>query len=364
MIPICILDASVASAAGRGMAAFAAGMRGAPLPPPAPMPAGLCSFGHVPPRPARWLSGFDAAAQLGHKGVANLDRTTQLSIMLCRDLLGGLPLDMSEGREAVGIVLGTCGGSLKSIADFIRSTYAAPAPHLVSPMQFPNTVMNCAAAQCAIWNGLRGLNSTVCAGDLSGFAALQYAMRMLRLDHARLLFAGAVEEYCEFAAFAHESLTPDQESLQTEGGAMFALSKTPGEAAIGMVLGIRLGLLPAGQDGAGMASAIGRLLRDTGVAPQDIGWWSTASAGDPGATEAAAVERALGEAPQVLPRVADRFGHAGGASVALQLAACLALAPEGIGLVTGADAQGQFGCALLRCGQPIAPQPFKPGRQA
>jgi hypothetical protein len=46
--------------------------------------------------------------------------------------------------------------------------------------------------------------------------------------------------------------------------------------------------------------------------------------------------------------VAERFGHAGGASVALQVAACLALAPAGIGLVTASDAGGQFGCALLR----------------
>jgi 3-oxoacyl-[acyl-carrier-protein] synthase III len=135
---------------------------------------------------------------------------------------------------------------------------------------------------------------------------------------------------------------------------MFALSKTPGDTAIGTVLGVRLGLLPAGQDDAGMANTIGRLLRDTGVAPGDIGWWSTASASEPCATEITAVERALGEVPSILPSVADRFGHAGGASVSLQLAACLALAPEGIGLLTGADAEGQFGCALLRCGQPMA----------
>jgi 3-oxoacyl-[acyl-carrier-protein] synthase II len=294
-------------------------------------------------RPARWLTDFDAATHLGAKGVTHLDRTTQLSILLCRDLLGGLPAT----PETSGIVLGTCGGGLKSIADFIRSTYAGPAPHLVSPMQFPNTVMNCAAAQCAIWTGLRGVNSTVCAGDLSGFAALQYAMRMLRLDHARLMLAGAVEEYCEFTAFAHDRLSPDPDAMQAEGGAMFALSATPCDSAIATLLGVRLGLLPAGADVPGMAGGIGRLLRDTDVAPAHIAWWSTASAGLPGDTEAEAVEHALGDVLR-LPCVADRFGHAGGASVALQIAACLALAPDGIGLVTASDASGQFGCALLR----------------
>jgi 3-oxoacyl-[acyl-carrier-protein] synthase II len=309
----------------------------------------LCAGGHLPPRPARWLTDFDAGAHLGSKGVANLDRTTQLSIMLCRDLLRDLPADMVEGRERVGVVLGTCGGSLKSIADFIRSTYAGSAPHMVSPMQFPNTVMNCAAAQCAIWNGLRGVNSTVCAGDLSGFAAMQYAMRMLRLDHARLLLAGAVEEYCEFAAFAHETLTPDPAVLQAEGGAMFALSAAPGQAAIGELLGVRLGLLPQGQPVPGMTAAIGRLLREAGVAPQDVAWWSPALAGAPGDVEAEAAEAALRQPSLVtLPCIAERFGHAGGASAALQLAACLGVAPEGIGLVTGSDSAGQFGCALLR----------------
>jgi 3-oxoacyl-[acyl-carrier-protein] synthase II len=348
MMPVAILAAGVASVAGLGMDKFAAGLRGAALPAPAPMPARLTAFGHVPARPARWLTDFDATEHLGTKGVANLDRTTQLSVILCRDLLADLPGLVPEHRAQAGVVLGTCGGGLKSIADFIRSTYAGPAPHLVSPMQFPNTVMNCAAAQCAIWNGLRGLNSTVCAGDLSGLAALQYAARMLRLDHARLLLAGAVEEYCEFAAFAHESLTPDPAALQAEGGAMFALSATPSETDIGSLLGVRLGLLQEGPAVPGMAGAIGRLLRDAGVAPEDIGWWSTASSGAPGSTEAEAVERVLGQAPPALPCVAERFGHAGGASVALQLAACLALAPGGIGLVTASDASGQFGCALLQ----------------
>jgi 3-oxoacyl-[acyl-carrier-protein] synthase II len=351
MSPVAILAAGVASVAGRGMDGFAAGVRGAPLPPPAPMHARLCAGGTLPERPARWLSDFDASAELGPRCVANQDRTTQFSVILCRDLLADLQALVPEDRAHTGVVLGTCGGGLKSIADFIRSTYAGPAPHLVSPMQFPNTVMNCAASQCAIWNGLRGLNSTVCAGDLSGFAALQYAARMLRLDHARLLLAGAVEEYCEFAAFAHESLMPDPAALLAEGGAMFALSTTPSETDIGSLLGVRLGLLPEGPAVPGMAAAIGRLLRDAGVAPEDIGWWSTASPGRLGGTEADAVEHALGEVPPALPCVAARFGHAGGASVALQLAACLALAPEGIGLVTGADASGQFGCALLQCRQ-------------
>jgi 3-oxoacyl-[acyl-carrier-protein] synthase II len=349
MSPIFILDAGVASVAGLGMAPFAACVRGAALPAPAPMRANLCAGGHLPPRDARWLTDFDAGAHLGTKGVANLDRTTQLSIMLCRDLLSALPADMVEGRETVGVVLGTCGGSFKSIADFIRSTYAGSAPHMVSPMQFPNTVMNSAAAQCAIWNGLRGLNSTVCAGDLSGFAAVQYAMRMLRLDHARLLLAGAVEEYCEFAAFAHETLTQDPAVLQAEGGAMFALCAAPGDCAIGALLGVRLGLLPEGEAVPGMIASIVHLLRRTGLTAQDIAWWSPASAGAAGDAEAEAVEAALQRASLVtLPCIAERFGHAGGASVALQLAACLTMAPEGIGLVTGSDAAGQFGCALLR----------------
>jgi len=348
MTPIAILDVGVASAAGIGLAPFAACLRGAALPAPARMEASLSAFGHLPTRAAHWLSGFDAGAHLGRKGVANLDRTTQLAILLCRDLLGTLPAHLSEGRESTGVVLGTSGGSFKSIADFIRSTYAGPAPHMVSPMQFPNTVMNSAAAQCAIWNGLRGLNSTVCAGDLSGFAALQYAMRMLRLDHARLLLAGAVQEYCEFGAFAHESLTPDPASLQAEGGAVFALSAAPDDGAIGTLLAVRLGLLPAGSGVSGMADAIRRLLRDAGVVPGEISWWSTASKGEAQAgAEAEAVAYLFG-AIVTVPCIAGRFGDAGGASVALQVAACLILAPDGIGLVTAADAGGQFGCALLR----------------
>ncbi len=353
MNPISILDVGVASAAGLDMAGFAACLRGAALPLPSLMRQSLCAGGHMPPRAAHWLTDFDPIAHLGRKGVVNLDRTTQLSILLCRRLLDALPDQAPEGRDRIGVVLGTSGGSLKSIADFIRSTYVASAPHMVSPMQFPNTVMNSAAAQCAIWNDLRGVNSTVCAGDLSGLAALRYATRMLRLDHARLLLTGAVEEYCEFAAFSHETLTPDPAMLQAEGGAMFALSMEPSDAAIGQLLAVRLGLLPVSRPVTGVSVAIGRLLHEAGLSPQDIAWWSPSATGAAGQVEADGVASALGAgSPAILPCIADIFGHAGGASASLQLAGCLAGAPSGIGLVTASDPAGQFGCALLRRSAP------------
>jgi 3-oxoacyl-[acyl-carrier-protein] synthase III len=97
-----------------------------------------------------------------------------------------------------------------------------------------------------------------------------------------------------------------------------------------------------------MTAAIARLLQQAGLTQQDIAWWSPASAGAAGDIEAEAAEAALRCASVTLPCIAERFGHAGGASVALQLAACLAMAPEGIGLLTGSDSAGQFGCALLR----------------
>ena len=53
-------------------------------------------------------------------------------------------------------------------------------PSLVSPLEFPNTVINAPAGQAAIKHKLRGVNSTICCGLSSGLYAIDYAAEFLR----------------------------------------------------------------------------------------------------------------------------------------------------------------------------------------
>src|SRR5699024_7600310 len=82
--------------------------------------------------------------------------------------------------EDAGLVLGTHTGSAQSIMDFTRESLVSAKPFYVDPSLFPNTVMNCAAGQSAIWHQLKGPNTTIAGGRGTGLLALQYALRLQR----------------------------------------------------------------------------------------------------------------------------------------------------------------------------------------
>lgn len=337
--PIAIRRIGVVSPLGTGFGAFGAALamqaRSTPTMPDDPS---------LPRRPAH-LVDIDGAAHLGAKGLAALNRMSQISMIACGEALGG------ERDAPVGVVLGTAGGSFRSITDFVRSTYSGSAPHMISPMQFPNTVMNCAAAQCAIRFGLTGVNSTVCAGDLSTLAALSYAVRMLRAGHGDRIVAGGVEEYCEFTAWSHAAGADAGEPMG-EGAALFALGGGV-DGALGALLGVAQRRVGKGEAaGVRRGALIRGLLDDAGIAPDQVVWrmGSDSADGEAGAREQDAVVTAGIDAgvTDLSGLASAAVGRTYAASFGFQLAAALAVAPEGVGVLTASGPLNQFGGALVR----------------
>jgi 3-oxoacyl-(acyl-carrier-protein) synthase len=70
-------------------------------------------------------------------------------------------------------------------------------------MAFANTVINAAAGQTAIWHNLRGVNTTIAAGAVSGLVAIGYAADLIRSGTVDAMLAGGTEEFCfeSFYAF-------------------------------------------------------------------------------------------------------------------------------------------------------------------
>lgn len=337
--PVAIRRIGVVSPLGTGFGAFGAALalhaRSVPTLPDDPSL----------PRRAAHLVDVDGAKHLGAKGLAALNRMSQMSMIACGEALDG------ERDAPVGVVLGTAGGSFRSITDFVRSTYSGPAPHMISPMQFPNTVMNCAAAQCAIRYGLTGVNSTVCAGDLSTLAALAYAVRMLRAGHGDRIVAGGVEEYCEFTAWSHAA-NADAEAPMGEGAALFALGGG-GDDALGELLGVAQRRVGNGEAaGARRGALVRELLDDAGIAPDRVAWrmGSETADGEVGAREQDAVAAAGIDAgvADLSGLATAAVGRTYAASFGFQLAAALAVAPEGVGVLTASGPLNQFGGALVR----------------
>jgi 3-oxoacyl-[acyl-carrier-protein] synthase II len=349
--PVSIQRVGVVSPLGIGFEDFSAALCG----PHRPLPADGA-------RPAvRRVDGVDAAAQPGHEYVSSPNRMTELALAATAQALAGEAGLSQERRAATGVVLGSSAGAMASMGALLHTTYTAPLPYLVSARQFTTSTMNGAASECAIRHGLKGINASVCAGELSGLAALQYAMRMLQGGHAQALVAGAVEEYSEFMAWMQSA---QNDIPFAEGGAVFLLrgDAAPGDG-LASVLGIRTRVLrhaaDPGRAADALFQAVAALLADARVRAADLRWWCGRGAGDDGEDPAGcAVLEALA-APAALVRIPDlvvqRCGNGQGACTALLLAAALAVAPAGLGLLTAVSAQGMLACMLIDKHTPAPP---------
>ena len=142
------------------------------------------------------IASFSPKSYLGERNFRPLDRTSQLVAATAQMALddSGWTAEMRSENE-VGLVLGTMFCSVHTISQFDRRALAA-GPAYASPMDFSNTVINAAAGQTAIWHNLRGVNSTIAAGSVSGLQAIIYAAELIRTGRARAILAGGADELC------------------------------------------------------------------------------------------------------------------------------------------------------------------------
>jgi 3-oxoacyl-[acyl-carrier-protein] synthase II len=310
------------------------------------------------------VPGFDITVALGKKGTRSMDRATALAVAAVDRLLS----DGSGGRlpgidDRAGLALGTSTGSVQSTMEFTCDSLTSPRPYLVDPARFPNTVMNCAAGQSAIWHRLRGPNATIAAGRATGLLALQYALRLQWAGRAEALVCGAVEEYSGTRAWlawhAREDGAPAQ--VLGEGSAIWLLERAASAAAhgrpgIARVAGLEFGFAADHREIFGtLTDCLGRLLERTGIRPGDIRVVAeSGAAGADGAAEHTAVAGLLeGHRPRLVS-CAEAIGDSYAASAAFQVAAALAIAQDAEPgtwspvLVTSAESGGVVGAALLR----------------
>lgn len=302
----------------------------------------------VPGGKACVVPEFDARALLGTKGTKSMDRVSALAVLTA----GQVVRDTGGLGEDAGLVLGVNNGSAQSMLELTRDSLVKARPEFVKPAQFPNTLMNAAAAQCAIWHRLRGPNATVAAGRTSGLVAMNYARRMQRAGRADAVLCGAAEEFSTTRAWLEHHAAPNRpgDTLLGEGCAMLLLEPTgrPGRTELAELLGLTFGVYREPADaGPALAGCVRRVLAAAGESPD--GMWAHAAAHDP---ELSDVDIAL-DVPLRLP-MTELVGDTHAASAALGVAAVLALSvtePRASGrtaLVTAVDRDGTVGCALLR----------------
>ena len=310
------------------------------------------------PRRAGEVRPFEPRDYLGERNLRPVDRTARLLLAAAQRALEDSGWTAERRRESeVGLLLGTTFCSVRTIAEFDRRGMQL-GPSYVSPFDFANSVINAAAGQAAIWHDLRGVNSTVSAGEASGLLAIASAADLIRTGRADALLAGGAEELCyeSFLGFdragrlcaAEEDPLPFDARRRgfalAEGAALLMLEEAEAAAARGArVLAEVAGggsAFDASPDGEGMAGAVARALRealaDAGLQSDDIGCVSAGANGsvDADRREARGVAEAFGGAdlPVDLPVTAIKsmLGEALGASGAFQAVALLGTLDDGV----------------------------------
>jgi len=254
-----------------------------------------------------------------------LSRVSQMTLAACR--LAVRDADLADLGDA-HLIVGTEFGDLRSAEEFAAG-YLERGVGGLSPLAFPNTVMNTMAATTAIALGLRGPSITVNARRVAGELAVARGAAVIARGRATAVLAGGVDEVSPlmFATLARlgaisprgggeEACRPFDRAasgpVRGEGATFLVLESL--EAALGR--GARpLGEIRAAAWRNGVrATAIAPALEAAGLGPRDIGWIYGGASGDPAqdAAELASIRRAFGATAPPLTSLASVAGeHAG-----------------------------------------------------
>ncbi|MEV0121300.1 beta-ketoacyl synthase N-terminal-like domain-containing protein [Streptomyces sp. NPDC050703] len=316
--------------------------------------------GTLPSPEACLVPGFDIRELLGKKGTAKLDRLSAL-VMVASDQL----LCDADGERAVetddrtGVVVGISMGSLETITDGMRQSLTNARPFYVDAGKIPVGTLNHAAGAAAIRHGLKGPNTTLGGGRVSGLLALNYARKLIGQGRATKYLCGSAEEFSAAHAWLeHVSVEQGEKTPLLGEGCGLLLVEPAGLAQgepVAAVLAVESRIDIDDDPAAAVTACVGQALDRAGVRADEV-WAACPSAapGRAGRAESAAVASLVPAA--ALDRVPSMalLGDTSAAAASLQLAAVLAVA-EGdaesagrVALVTAVDRDGAVACAVLR----------------
>jgi 3-oxoacyl-(acyl-carrier-protein) synthase len=122
-----------------------------------------------------------------------LSRICQLAVAACRLALRDSGLEASDDGVGLGLVVGSEFGDLRSTEEFAGG-YLKKGPIGLSPMIFPNTVMNAMAAAASIAVGGKGPSITLNQATVGGDLAVARAFGMVASGRMTAVLAGGVDE--------------------------------------------------------------------------------------------------------------------------------------------------------------------------
>ena len=220
----------------------------------------------------------------------------EAAVLAARDALFAAGVRLPFGGDAIGVVVGVEEGIDGIKAEYFRGLLK-DGPLGASPIAFPFTTPNTIAARIAILLDLRGENTTVSGGSLSGAQALGLAFESLRDGRCGAALAGGAT-WVQQVFLDALAVVGRNENGQLGWGACFLLLKSDAASGgnadgVGQLLGYAEGV---GKDD--IRDAVQGCLQAAGVAPEGVQVVRVASTGDPRSL-VGALHRAGARAPIV-----------------------------------------------------------------
>jgi len=281
------------------------------------------------------VHGAIADAQLtsliGDGDARRLSRVCQFAVAA-----GRLALDDARfsADDEVGLVLGTEFGDLRSTVEFADG-YLTSGPSGLSPLIFPNTVMNTMAAATTIEVGAKAASLTLNAPTVAGELAIVRAAAVIANGRARAVLAGGVDQLDPFLGAMLDDLAASGER-RGEGAVMVVLesqtsARARGARVLGEIRGVASGALLARPHGVGRSTrstVVSDALAAAGVAPRDLAAAFVSASGDRlrDAWEAEVLDATLGTGPGRSALREYVGAHAGAGALAVVAAAAAARA--------------------------------------
>jgi 3-oxoacyl-[acyl-carrier-protein] synthase II len=308
------------------------------------------------------VKGFDALRFVDKKEARRFDLFVQFALGAAHEAVAQAGL---EGKfpspERTGVIIGSGIGGMQTFEDQC-SLYVTQGPDRVSPFFVPMFIPDIAAGLVSIRYGLKGANYATVSACASSAHAIGQSFELIKAGHADAMLTGgseaaitglAIAGFQNMRALSTRNDAPELASrpfdkdrdgfVLGDGAAMVMLeslehAEARGATILGEVLGYGLSgdayhITSPAPNGEGAQRAMRDCLRDSGVAPERVGYinahGTSTSQGD--IAETAAVKAVFGPHARklIFASTKSMTGHLLGAAGGLEFAIGLLVARTG-----------------------------------
>ena len=148
----------------------------------------------IPPTVAAQVHGFTAKEFIRSMHLRRMDKLSRMIVAASRMALDDarVPRDRLP-PESIGVVVGSALGNMSESIAHLERVFGNGPPS-VSPMMFPNLVLNAPASYVGMELEVTGVNLTVAQGEISGEQAIILGCQLVRSGRAQMVLAGGGDE--------------------------------------------------------------------------------------------------------------------------------------------------------------------------